>query len=166
MHGGLTPIGAEVVRRCNRLGIVVDVAHGTYDLVRQVAAITDRPLVLSHTSLSTAPKPYSRLISKDHARVVADTGGVIGIWPPASIFPDMAALATGMARMADVVGVEHVALGTDMRGLVGPSTFDSYRDLPALAGALLQRGFDADDVRRILGGNYARVFRASLGAAA
>jgi membrane dipeptidase len=163
VHGGLTPTGADVIRRCNRLGIVVDVAHGTYDLVRQAAAVTDKPLVLSHTSLSAAPGPHSRLISPDHARAIASTGGVIGIWPPASIFPDLPALAAGIARMADIVGVEHVALGTDMNGLVGPSTFDSYRDLPALADALLQRGFGADDVRRILGGNYARVFRASLG---
>ena len=163
VHGGLTPTGADVIRRCNRLGIVVDVAHGTHDLVRQAAAVTDKPLVLSHTSLAATPGPHSRLISPDHARAIAGTGGVIGIWPPASIFPDLAALAAGIARMADIVGVEHVALGTDMNGLVGPSTFDSYRDLPALADALLQRGFGADDVRRILGGNYARVFRASLG---
>jgi membrane dipeptidase len=163
VHGGLTPFGADVIRRCNRLGIVVDVAHGTYDLVRQAAAITDKPLVLSHTSLSAAPGPHSRLISRDHARVIADTGGVIGIWPPASIFPDLPAMAAGIARMTDVVGVEHVALGSDMNGLVGPSTFKSYRDLPALADALSRHGFSTDDVRRILGGNYARVFRASLG---
>ena len=163
VHGGLTPAGAEVIRRCNRLGIVVDVAHGTYDLACQAATVTDKPLVLSHTSLSAAPGPRSRLISPDHARVVAGTGGVIGLWPPASIFPDLDAMAAGMARMADVVGVEHVGLGSDMNGLVGPSTFDSYRDLPRLADALSRRGFGPDDLRRILGGNYVRVFRASLG---
>ena len=162
VQGGLTKTGAEVVRRCNRLGVVVDVAHGTYDLVRQAAAVTDRPLVLSHTSLSAMPGPHSRLVSPDHARAVAGTGGVVGIWPPASIFPDLAALAAGSARLADVVGVQHVALGTDMNGLVGASTFRSYRDLPALAGALRQHGFSVEDVRRILGGNYARVFRATL----
>jgi membrane dipeptidase len=163
VHGGLTRIGADVIRRCNRLGVVVDVAHGTLDLVRQAAAVTDKPLVLSHTSLTAAPGPRSRLISPDHARMIAGTGGVIGIWPPAAIFPDLPALAAGIARVADLVGVEHVALGSDMNGLVGPSTFSSYRDLPALADALLRRGFSPDDVRRILGGNYARVFRASLG---
>ena len=51
VHGGLTDIGAEVIRRCNRLGIVVDVAHGTYELVKRAAAVTTKPLVLSHTSL-------------------------------------------------------------------------------------------------------------------
>ncbi|MCK8787006.1 membrane dipeptidase [Roseomonas sp. NAR14] len=163
VHGGLTPVGAEVIRRCNRLGVVVDVAHGTYDLVKQAAAVTTRPLVLSHTSLADAPGRFSRLVSPDHARVVAGTGGVIGIWPPASRFPDMAALAAGFAAMVEVVGVEHVGLGTDMRGLTGPAVFDSYRDLPALAAALLARGFSAAELRALLGGNYTRVFAASLG---
>lgn len=158
VHGGLTPAGAEVVRRCNRLGIVVDVAHGTYDLVKQAADVATRPLVLSHTSLSAHPGPHSRLVSPAHARIVAQTGGLVGIWPPASIFPDLPALAAGMARMADAVGVEHVALGSDMRGLVGPSTFANYRDLPLLAQALLDRGFQAAEVQLILGGNYVRVF--------
>jgi membrane dipeptidase len=54
VHGGLTDFGAEVVRACNRLGIV-DTAHGTYDLVKRAAAVTTKPLVLSHTSLSLTP---------------------------------------------------------------------------------------------------------------
>ncbi len=78
-QGGLTDFGAAVVRACNRLGIVVDVAHGTYDLVRRAASVTARPLILSHTSLSPAPARHSRQISPDHARLVAQTGGVIGI---------------------------------------------------------------------------------------
>jgi len=162
VHGGLTPFGADVIRACNRLGIVVDVAHGPYDLVKQAAAVTTKPLVLSHTSLSNAPRERSRLISPDHARVIAGTGGVIGIWPPMSSFPDMPALAAGIARMVDVVGIDHVGLGTDMGGLVGPAIFASYRDLPALAAALLARGFTLAEMRKLLGGNYRRVFTASL----
>lgn len=160
-HDGLTAFGADVIRRCNRLGIVVDVAHGTEALVRKAAAATGRPLVLSHTSLASRLGFRTRLVSATHARIVADTGGVVGIWPPASLFPDLAALAAGMARMVDAIGIDHVALGTDLRGLVGPSVFTSYRDLPALAHALLARGFQVADVRKLLGGNYLRVFAAS-----
>jgi membrane dipeptidase len=162
VHGGLTDFGAEVIRRCNARGIVVDVAHGTLDLVRRAARVTSRPLVLSHTSLTTRPSPYTRLITPEHARLVADTGGVIGIWPVASLFPDMAAMAAGMARMAAVVGVDHVGLGTDSMGLVGPATFDSYAQLPGLAAALLAAGFTTADTAKLLGGNYARVFAASM----
>ena len=163
VHGGLTDIGADVIRRCNRLGIVVDVAHGTQDLVRRAAAVTTRPLVLSHTSLRDNPARFSRRISSEHARIVAETGGVIGVWPPASEFATLGALATGMARMVDAVGVDHVGLGSDMRGLVGPSIFPDYDSLPGLAAALLDAGFSKPEVVKLLGGNYGRVFAATLG---
>jgi membrane dipeptidase len=162
VHGGLTDVGAEVVRRCNRLGIVVDVAHGTFELVRRAASVTTKPLVLSHTSLSNHPGQYSRLIPPDHARLIASTGGVIGVWPPASVFATLAAMATGMARMVDVVGIDHVGLGSDMRGLVGPSVLPDYDHLPGLAEALIEVGFNVADTTKILGGNYARVFEACM----
>jgi membrane dipeptidase len=162
VHGGLTDTGAEVIRRCNRLGVVVDVAHGTFDLVKRAVSVTTKPLVLSHTSLATRPSRFSRQITPEHAKLVAGTGGVIGVWPPASIFPTMDALAAGMARMADAVGVDHVGLGSDMRGLVGPSTFPDYDRLPELAEALLGAGFSLTDSAKILGGNYARVFETCM----
>jgi membrane dipeptidase len=163
VHNGLSYFGADVIRRCNALGIVVDVAHGTYELVKRAASVSSKPLLLSHTSLSEHPGDRSRLISPDHARAIAATGGVIGIWPPTSIFSDLRALARGMARMADIVGVDHVGLGTDMLGLVSGSAFKRYEQLPDLARAMLETGFAADDVSKILGGNYVRVFAATLG---
>jgi membrane dipeptidase len=162
VHGGLTDTGAEVIRRCNRLGVVVDVAHGTYALVKRAAAVTTKPLVLSHTSLSANPGAFSRLVSREHAQVVAGTGGVVGIWPPATVFSSLTAMATGMARMVDAIGVDHVGLGTDMRGLVGGSVFPDYDSLPDLAQALLTVGFSPPDARKLLGANYARVFAATM----
>ena len=91
------------------------------------------------------------------------TGGVIGIWPPSSVFPDIAALAAGMARMVDATGIDHVGIGTDMNGLTAPPTFSSYRQLPDLAAALMARGFRGEEVLKLLGGNYARVFAATVG---
>jgi membrane dipeptidase len=161
VHGGLTDAGAEVIRRCNRRGIVVDVAHGTFDLVKRAAAVTSRPLILSHTSLTPSPGSRSRQIGPDHAKAIAATGGVIGVWPPAGIYPDIRAMVAGMARLADLIGVDHVGFGSDMLGLVGPSAFPSYAELPSLAAALLAAGFRDDDAAKILGGNYARVFAAA-----
>jgi membrane dipeptidase len=161
-HGGLTDIGAEVIRRCNERGLVVDVAHGTYDLVKRAASVTTKPLVLSHTSLVQAPRPRSRRISPDHARVIAGTDGVIGVWPPSSEFADLDQMARGIARLVDVVGVDHVGIGSDTMGLTVPSLFDDYAKLPELAAALLNVGFNQQDVGKILGGNYVRVFIASL----
>jgi len=163
VHGGLTNFGADVVRRCNTLGIVVDVAHGTYDLVKRAAAVTTKPLVLSHTALATRPSGRSRLITPDHARAIAGTGGVIGVWPNSGNFRDLRAMAEGVKRMTDVVGVDHVGLGTDMLGFISPPVFTDYEQLPALAQALVDEGYAADEVSRILGGNYRRVFDTTVG---
>jgi membrane dipeptidase len=163
VHGGLTDFGVEVIRACNRLGIVVDVAHATFDVVKRAAASTSRPLILSHTNFTPTPGPRSRQISADHARVVAQTGGVIGVWPPVSVYPTIDAMAAGMAQLAEIVGVDHVGLGSDMRGLYGPSVLPNYRGFPLLAQALLARGFSPDDAGKVLGGNYARVFAATVG---
>nr|WKF59990.1 hypothetical protein HUO10_004501 [Paraburkholderia busanensis] len=163
VHGGLTDAGADVIRRCNALGIVVDVAHGTYDLVKRAADTSTKPLVLSHSALATHPSSRSRLITPDHARVIAGTGGVIGVWPSSGSFKDLHGMAMGIKRMADVVGVEHVGLGSDMLGFISPPVFRSYEQLPDLASALLLAGFTPDEVGAILGGNYRRVFEASVG---
>jgi membrane dipeptidase len=163
IHGGLTDFGADVVRRCNALGIVVDVAHGSHDLVKRAADTTTRPLILSHTALATHPSARSRLITPDHARVIAGTGGVVGVWPSSGTYRDLQGMAYGMQRMADVVGVEHVGLGSDMLGFINPPVFRSYEQLPALADALMTSGFSKEEVGMILGGNYRRVFEASVG---
>lgn len=163
VHNGLTEFGADVIRQCNALGIVVDVAHGTLDLVKRAAEVSSKPLVISHTSLTGQPGPRSRQISADHARIIARTGGVIGVWPPATIYASMDRLSSGMARLADAVGVDHVGIGTDQRGLTGASVFDSYTQLPELVRALQGRGFNLTDIGKIIGGNYLRVFTQTLG---
>ena len=161
VHGGLTAFGADVIRRCNQIGIVVDVAHGTYELVKKAAAVTTKPLVVSHTSLTQRPSPWTRLITPDHAKAIASTGGVIGIWPLVELFPTYQAYAGAFARMVDHVGIDHVGLGTDQLGLVGGSTMPSYADVPQLAAALRGK-FTAEETAKLLGGNYRRVFAASM----
>jgi membrane dipeptidase len=158
--GGLTDFGVEVIRRCNSLGIVVDVAHGTFDLVKRAVATTGKPLILSHTALSDRPYPWTRLITTDHARAIASTGGVVGIWPVQQT-PSASSYAEAFARMVDVIGVDHVGIGTDQLGLLGPSSMPSYADLPRLAAALRTKFNDAD-VAKLIGGNYRRVFEACL----
>jgi membrane dipeptidase len=160
-HGGLTAAGAEVIRRCNRLGVVVDVAHGTYELVKAAASVTTKPLVLSHTGLTQRPQPWTRLITPNHAKAIAGTGGVIGIWPVNTI-PAISSYVEGIFRMVDQVGVDHVGIGTDQLGLLGPSSLPGYADLPQLVAALRAR-FNAEETAKLLGGNYQRVFAASLG---
>jgi membrane dipeptidase len=157
--GGLSPLGADVIRECNRLGIVVDVAHGTLELVKQAAGVSSVPFILSHTSLATAPPSrYSRLISAEHARLMAQAGGVIGVWPAAFTFVDARDWAAGIARLVDVAGVDHVGIGTDMEGGVD-EVWDDYADLPAVVDLFLRRGFGPAETTKLIGGNYVRVFR-------
>lgn len=160
VHGGLTDFGVEVVRRCNAMGIVVDVAHGTFDLVKRAVATTTKPMILSHTALSDRPYPWTRLITSDHARAIASIRGVIGIWPVTQV-ANVAAYAESIARMVDVVGVDHVGIGTDQLGLQGPSAMPSYADLPQLAAALSSR-FKPAEISKLLGGNYRRVFETCI----
>ncbi len=160
VHGGLTNFGVEVIRRCNQLGIVVDVAHGTFDLVKRAVASTTKPLVLSHTGLSDRPSPWTRFITTEHARAIASVRGVIGIWPvtQAATVPSY---SDSIARMVDAVGVDYVGVGTDQMGLTGASAMPSYGDLPQLAAALSTR-FKSDEINKLLGGNYRRVFEACI----
>jgi len=158
--GGLTDFGAAVIQRCNQLGIVVDVAHGTFDLVKRAVTTTTKPIVLSHTALSDRPSPWTRLITSDHARAVASGRGVIGIWPVTQA-ANVSSYADSISRMVDVVGVDCVGIGTDQLGLTGPSALPSYADLPQLAAALSTR-FRPDEINKLLGGNYRRVFEACI----
>jgi membrane dipeptidase len=163
VHNGLTPFGADVIRACNRLGVVVDVAHATEPTVRQAAKVASRPLLLSHTALrgskAQGPTPLTeRQITPDHARVIAETGGSIGIW---HFFPSRQGYVDGIKEMVDVVGVDHVSIGSDHSSSQG--LFKSYGDFSPVVEAMLAGGFTPAETAKIVGGNYLRIFEASAG---
>jgi len=161
-HGGLTPFGADVIRACNRLGVVVDVAHATADTVKQAARVATRPLLLSHTALRGSKAQgetplVERQITPDHARAIAETGGSVGIW---HFFATPERYVEGLKEMADVVGVDHVSIGTDASSSTG--LYPSYDDFTALVNAMLRGGFTPADTAKIVGGNYLRILAASV----
>src|SRR5213594_2606939 len=163
VHNGLSPFGADVIRACHRLGVVVDVAHATAEMVKQAVGIATRPLLLSHTALrgSKAQGPTSlteRQITPDHARAIAQTGGSIGIW---HFFPSLQRYVDGLKEMVDVVGADHVSIGTDTAST--PGLFPEYDHFPRLVDAMLRGGFTRAEVAKIAGGNYLRIFAASAG---
>ena len=84
------------------------------------------------------------------------------MWPPSTLFPDLDALVRGMQALVDIVGVEHVGLGSDMLGFLVPVSFGSYRQLPSLREAMAHGGFAAREIDAVLGDNYARVFTSSM----
>ncbi len=162
-HQGLTPFGAEVIRACHRLGFVIDVAHATEDTVKQAVKVATKPLLLSHTALSGSaamgPTPLAaRQVSPDHARAVAETGGAVGIW---HFFASLDKYVEGMKEMVDIVGVDHVSIGTDQQ--VTPGSLQDYSQWVQLVAAMLRGGFTPKEAGKIAGGNYMRIFRAAVG---
>jgi membrane dipeptidase len=161
-HNGLTPFGADVIRACNRLGVVVDVAHATADTVKQAVKATSRPLLLSHTALRGSKAQgktplVERQITPDHARAIAETGGSVGIW---HFFATPERYVEGLKEMADVVGVDHVSIGTDASASAG--LYPTYDNFPALVDAMLRGAFTPEETAKIVGGNYLRILAASV----
>jgi microsomal dipeptidase-like Zn-dependent dipeptidase len=159
--GGLTDFGRQVVRRLDERGLLIDLAHASEAVIDDVLALTDRPVVVSHTGVQgTCDTP--RNLSDEHLRTIAAQGGLIGVgtWPTVVCDTNPAAIARAMRYVADLVGVGHVALGTDFDGTVKPP-FDAT-GLPQLTEALLDIGFSAVEIQQIMGGNAVRFLRDAL----
>jgi membrane dipeptidase len=170
--GGLTAFGAEVVKECNRLGIVVDLAHASPETVLGALKVATQPILVSHTGLDSRTgndpkmakimKPH--LISKEHAKVVADAGGVIGVWT--KLADSAKEFAQNIKAMVDAVGVDHVGIGTDtdlLSSRSGQGTNQAWPGLtggffPAVVGEMLLQGFTPEDIGKVGGGNFCRIF--------
>lgn len=159
--GGLTPLGVAVVRRMEALGMVVDVAHASHATVAEIIAMARRPIVSSHGGVQATCK-VNRNLTDDEVRGIAKTGGVIGIgyWDAAICSTKPADVAKAIAYVRDLVGIDHVGLGSDFDGAV-TTGFDASR-VAAITQALLDRGFSDDDIRKVMGGNVVRVLIAGM----
>jgi membrane dipeptidase len=158
---GLTEKGREMVRRMEARGMLVDVAHASPRTIDDVLSIATRPVVDSHTGLRGVCD-NQRNLTDEQARRIAATGGVIGIgfWDAATCGADARAAARSMRYAANLVGVEHVALGSDFDGAV-TEPFDAT-GMVEITQALLDEGFRDDEVALIMGGNVARLLSETL----
>lgn len=119
--GGLTEFGAQVIKECNRLGILIDLTHCSNDTINAALKVSTKPMMVSHTGLDTqlgqnanmAKMMKPRLISKEQAKIVADAGGIIGAWKHLTDTP--LEYAQNVRALVDVVGVDHVCIGTDSK---------------------------------------------------
>jgi membrane dipeptidase len=158
VHGGLTGYGREVVAECNRLGLIVDCAHATFETTLGVLAASSQPVMVSHSHLGDGAGLHPRLLSRDHALVVAAAGGLIGAWPAGVVSTSLADFAGEVARLTELVGPRHVAIGTDLDANYRP-VLRSYADFALLPGLLGKRGFSQADIDQVLGGNALRLLR-------
>jgi microsomal dipeptidase-like Zn-dependent dipeptidase len=160
-RGGLTPLGRDVIRRMEALGVLVDVAHASPRTVDDVLAMATRPVLVSHGGVqATCPGP--RNLTDDQLRRIAATGGVIGIgyWDGAVCEIGPASTARAIVHAVRVVGVQHVALGSDFDGAT-TTPFDAA-GLPQVTQALLDAGLAPGEIAQIMGGNVLRLLRATL----
>ena len=159
--GGLTPLGRRWLATLEEKRVLVDLAHASPQTLQDVLAAARRPVVVSHTGVkATCDSP--RNLSDDQLRALAKNGALVGIgyWKAATCGTDAAAIARAMRHAADVMGVEHVALGSDFDGAV-KQPFD-VTGLPLLAEALRVERFSDAQVRAIFTGNAVAFLSKSL----
>lgn len=199
-NAGLSRFGKAVIREMNRVGIQVDLSHVGERSSLEAMDISTKPCIFSHSN-PKARADNPRNITDEQIRRCAETGGVIGLspWPPICWTggpnpPSLDDLIGHIEYVVDLVGIDHVAIGTDseatpgaypkelrtsLGATYGPVTgrfqethpgvrhtagFESMEGFPNLTAALLERGWRPEDVRKLLGENLLRVYRESWGA--
>lgn len=161
LHGesgaGLTAFGRDAVTKAVSKGMIIDVAHSSEQVVRDVLALTDKPLIVSHTGVN-GHCDSPRNISDDLMKEIADHGGLIGVgfWDGAVCDPSIDHVASAIIYAIALLGVEHVALGSDYDGTV-TTAFDAS-ELPALTQSLMDAGLEDDEIYAVMGGNTVRFF--------
>lgn len=165
LHGesgaGLTRFGRDAVDRMLARGVIVDVAHSSPQVVRDVLARSERPLILSHTGFKGHCDSH-RNISDALMRNIAAAGGLIGVgfWEAAICDDSPAGIASAIAYGIELVGADHVALGSDFDGSVTTSLDSS--ELAAITQALLDAGIGEEAIANVMGGNALRFFSQNL----
>lgn len=165
LHGesrqGLTPFGREVVRKATQLHMIIDLAHASPAVVKDVLAATQQPLVLSHTGIHSRC-PVERNIDDQLMQAIAATGGVIGIgyWQDVLCDDTPAGIVQSIRAAVNLVGEDHVSLGSDFDGSV--TTRLDTSELAAITSEMLRQGFSETTIRKVMGGNMVRVLQSIL----
>jgi len=163
VHGGLTPFGADAVRRMNQRGIIVDVAHCSEDTVKGVARVATRPFLCTHANLKEPGHPdgdHPRYISPDYARMIVESGGVLGAWIAVLQREKLAGMIRHLFRAIDALGIDHVGIGSDLPAGVAKTEMPDFSRHPEIVAALRDRGMSAAEVDKVCSGNWLRVFKA------
>jgi len=167
---GLTDAGRALVRACNERRVLIDLSHLNDTGFRDVAAVSAAPLVASHSnarSLCDCP----RNLTEDQIKVIAESGGIIGMNFCTSFLADdgkpetttIGHIADHASYIADRVGVEHVALGSDFDGCEVPADLRDVTGMPKLFDALVLRGWSDADLAAFAWGNWRRVLLETWG---
>jgi len=165
----LTDAGRELVSVCNSLGIMIDNSHLNEKGFWDVATLSDAPLVATH-SCAHALSPTPRNLTDKQLDAIRDSNGLVGVnfgvgflredgdWTAET---SLTRIVDHVRYIADRIGVEHVALGSDFDGARVPGDLKDAAGLPKLVGALGEAGFDDAALRQITHENWQRILRAT-----
>jgi microsomal dipeptidase-like Zn-dependent dipeptidase len=165
LHGisrdGLTDFGRSVISRANQLNMTIDIAHASPQMVREVLALSSRPVILSHGGYK-GHCPSARNLDDELMLQVAQSGGLIGTgyWDATACDYTVTGIAKSIRYGIELLGLEHIALGSDFDGAVSTSLDTS--ELAALTQAMLDQGFSEKEIRAVMGGNMLRFLRQQL----
>lgn len=169
---GLTEAGKRLVRECNALKIVVDLSHLNEAGFNDVAAISDAPLVATHSN-AHAITPSTRNLTDRQLAMIRDSGGMVGVnFATVFLRPDgrrsaamgWEAVLRHFDHLITHLGEDHVGFGSDFDGAEIPEGIADVRGLPNLIAALRAHGFDAALIEKLAWGNWMKVLRRSWGA--
>jgi membrane dipeptidase len=164
---GLTPSGKDLVRECNRLGIMIDLSHINEKGFWDVANITQAPLVVTHTNVFSLCHS-TRNVTDEQIRAVGLSNGVIGIsFVPENLNPHgkpdpdtpLSMIADHIDYVAREAGIDHVAFGSDFDGAELPDAINDVTKLPELITTLKNKGYSSESLEKITYRNWLRVFK-------
>lgn len=161
---GLSPLGKQMVAEMNRLGVMVDISHAAESTFYDVLACSRYPIIASHSS-ARALCNHPRNLTDDQLKAIAGQGGVVQLCLYKGFINEEAEKASvsdairHINHMVDLIGVEHVGIGSDFDGdgeLIGCRASNELINITML---LLKEGYSETDISRIWGGNFLRVMR-------
>jgi membrane dipeptidase len=162
---GLTAAGRNLVGACNELGILVDLSHLNEAGFREVAGLSDAPLVASHSG-AHAVCASTRNLTDAQLDAIGDSGGIVGVVFDVTITTGRYDAATPLDailghvdHIAGRIGIDHVGIGSDFDGCLPPSALGDVTGLPKLLDALAARGYGGEALAKIAHGNWLRVLR-------
>ena len=159
---GLTYAGVRLVRRCDDLGILIDLSHMNEAGFQDVARLSTNPLVATHSN-AHAICPHARNLTDDQLRCIRDSGGMVGLnfataflRPDGRMLPDvpLEIMLRHLDHLIGILGEDHVGLGSDYDGAVMPESLASAADLPRFVTAMRQHGYGEALIRKLCVDNW------------
>ena len=168
---GLTDVGRDLIRACNELKIMVDLSHMNEAGFWEIARISRAPLVASHSNVHALCQ-HSRNLTDRQLDAIKDTGGLVGINFGVLFLRDDAVkdantsldlIVRHAAYVAERIGIDHVAFGSDFDGTTIPAEMKDATGLPRLVEALRRHGFSEAELKKIAYENWVSVLQRSWG---